>query len=177
MIGTDAILSVISAAVTPVVLVSACGTLTISVNTRQQHLSDLVRANSSESRSEKVSDERRSQLSEQLRLLVRRFALTSFAATSLYGAIACFLATTLVIAASGRAPSARFSAPALALFIFGLSLTVGAAVATVLEVALSRHTMTIELRDLGLPLRKPSRKRSAKPYLPSETLPAAADSD
>lgn len=175
MIGTDAILSVISAAVTPVVLVSACGILTSSVNIRQQHLSDLVRANSAETRSEKVSEERRSQLSEQLRLLVRRFALTSFAATALYGAIACFLATTLVIAASGRAPVGRFSAPALALFIFGLSLTFVAAVATVLEVALSRHTMTIELRDLHLPIKKPSRKRSAKLHLPSKTVPDAAD--
>jgi len=177
MIGTDAILSVISAAVTPVVLVSACGTLTISVNTRQQHLSDLVRANSAESRSEKVSDERRSQLSEQLRLLVRRFALTSFAATGLYGAIACFLATTLVIAASHRASSGSFSVPALALFTFGLSLTLAAAIATVLEVALSRHTMTIELRDLHLPIEKPARLRQSPSALSSETLPDAIETD
>jgi len=177
MIGTDAILSVISAAVTPVVLVSACGTLTISVNARQQNLSALVRAAAAESRGEKVSDERRAQLLEQMRLMVRRFALTSFAATALYGAIVCFLATTLVIAASQRTPGGRFSTPALALFIFGLSLTLSAAVATVLEVALSRHTMTIELRDLHLPLKKPSRKRSAKSHLPHETLPDATHSD
>lgn len=155
MIGTDiSVLSVISAAVTPVVMISACGTLTISVNTRGQHLSDRIRAAAAESRSAQVSDERCGQLREQLAVFSRRFTFTWVASCALYGAMTCFLLTTLCILWTQRRLSQGPLFPVW-FFVLGICLMLGAALFVVLEVALSRRTLQIEMRDLSLPLHKP----------------------
>ncbi len=155
MIGTEiSVLSVISTAVTPVVMVSACGTLTISVNARQQHLSDKIRGAAAEIRSVKTSDERRAQLREQIRVFERRFVCTWLAADALYGAITCFLLTTLFIVWTERRLSQGPLFP-LVFFVLGICLMLAAAMGVVLEVALSRRTLQIEARDLHLPLQKP----------------------
>lgn len=156
MLGTDiSVLSVISAAVTPVVMISACGTLSLSVNSRQQSLSALVRSTSTEIRLASTSRQRRAQLHEQIGVFTRRFTLTWVASCALYGAITCFLLTTLLIVWTQRRLSQGPLAP-LAFFVLGLALMLGAAVCIVLEVALSRRTLQIEIRDLHLPLHQPN---------------------
>lgn len=155
VIGTDiSILSVISAAVTPVVMISACGTLLINVNNRQQSLSSLVRATSTEIRSASVSTERQAQLHEQLVVFNRRFTCTWFSSCALYGASTCLLLTTLLIVWTEHRLSQGPLLP-LVFFVLGLSLMLGAAISSVVEVALSRRTLQIEMRDLDLPLHKP----------------------
>jgi len=162
MIGTESLMAVISTAVTPVVLVSSCGTLAVSVNARQQHLSDRIRGAAAESRSASVSEERRAQLREQIRVFNRRFGFTWLAASALYGAIACFLVTTLWLVWTQRRLGQGPMLP-LIVFVLGLTLMLGAAVCIVLEVALSRRTLQIEMRDLDLPLRKPAAKPEGAP--------------
>lgn len=156
MIGEIPALETISAAVTPVVMMSACGTMTISVNSRQQHLSDKIRAAAAESRTSSVSLERRSQLHEQIAVFNRRFLFSWFAASALYGAIGCFLVTTLGILWTQRRLS--FGEPlVLVFFVLGIVLMLIAAACVIAEVSLSWRTLRLEIRDLDLPLHRSHR--------------------
>lgn len=154
MIGEISALQTISAAVTPMVMISACGTLTISVNSRQQHISDKIRAAAAESRTASVSPERRSQLHEQIAVFHRRFFYSWLAATGLYGAISCFAATTVGILWTQRGLSSG-EPFLLGFFGVGLLLMLGAAFSVIAEVSLSWRTLGLEMRDLGLPLHRP----------------------
>ncbi len=149
----SAVLGTISAAVTPVVMISACGTLTLGVNNRQQNLTTLIREAAKESRAHGVSPERQAQLREQIVIWHRRFYYSWLATCALYGAIGCFLFTTLGIVWAGRRLSA---APFWVLLLFeaGVALMLLASVGVVGEVALSKTTLGIEIRDLSLPLRR-----------------------
>ena len=153
MIGEIPVLESISAAVTPVVMLSACGTLTISVNSRQQHLSDRIRAAAAESRLGSVSAERRAQLGEQLVVFNHRFLCSWLASCALYGAICCFGLTTLVILATQRRLS-QGEPLVFTFFLLGIALMIAAVVCVMGEVALSWRTLRLEMRDLGLPLRR-----------------------
>lgn len=171
MIGETPALQTISAAVTPVVMLSACGTLTLSVNSRQQHLSEKIRASAAESRTNSVAPERRTQLREQIAVFRQRFLFSWLASITLYGAIGCFIATTLGILWTQRG-LASGEPVLLAFFIAGLLLMFAAAFCVVAEVSLSWRTLTLEIRDLDLPLHRPN--WFAKPQDP-ETQPESND--
>lgn len=155
MIGEIPALQTISAAVTPVVMISACGTLTISVNSRQQHLSDKIRAAAAESRSDAASLERRRQLREQIAVLRQRFLYSWFAATGLYVAIVCFVATTIGILWIQRG-LASGEPILLTFFILGLVFMFAAALCVIIEVSHSWRTLNLEVRDLNLPIHRPN---------------------
>ena len=148
-----AVLGTISAAVTPVVMISACGSLTLGVNNRQQNLTTQIREAAKESRAHDVSIERQKQLREQIVIWHRRFYYSYCASCALYGAIVCFLFTTLGILWAQRRLSIS-PTWVLSLFEAGLALMLLASLCVVTEVALSRRTLGIEIRDLELPLRR-----------------------
>ena len=171
MLGEIPALQTISAAVTPVVMISACGTLTISVNSRQQHLSDKIRAAAAESRSDAVSPQRRHQLHEQIAVFRQRFLYSWFAAIALYGAIGCFVATTIGILWTQRGLSSG-EPVLLVCFVAGLLLMFTAACCVVVEVSHSWRTLEIEVRDLNVPIR--SRHSPDKP-IPPDSAPDTED--
>ncbi len=155
MIGEIPALQTISAAVTPVVMLSACGTLTISVNSRQQHLSEKIRAAAAESRTNSVSPQRRTQLHEQIAVFRQRFLFSWLASITLYGAIGCFLATTLGILWTQRGLTSG-EPILLDFFVVGLLLMLTAAFCVVMEVSHSWRTLNLEMRDLNLPIHRPN---------------------
>ncbi|BCM88590.1 hypothetical protein IAD21_00423 [Abditibacteriota bacterium] len=172
MIGEIPALQTISAAVTPVVMLSACGTLTISVNSRQQHLSEKIRASAAESRTNLVSPERRAQLHEQIAVFRQRFLFSWLASITLYGAIGCFLATTLGILWTQRGLSSG-EPVLLAFFVVGLLLMLSASCFVVAEVSYSWRTLDLEMRDLALPLHRPhwfGRRHEEEPQNEPEDL-------
>jgi len=93
-------------------------------------------------------------LHEQIQIWHRRFVCSWLASVALYGAIAFLLATTLGIVWAGRRLS---QAPDWVLLCFaaGLALMFLASFGVVVEVALSKRTLDIEIRDLELPLHQP----------------------
>jgi len=70
-----AFLRIISAAVTPVVMLSACSTLILGINAKHTGLADHIRAAAAEVRGPGMSDARRVQLIGQIQTFHRRFNL------------------------------------------------------------------------------------------------------
>jgi HAMP domain-containing protein len=108
---------VLGAMITPAVLISACGTLTLSTSIRLGRVVDRVRAIGEEVDALDPSgtipyaelDEERRHLSDQLGRLVQRIHLLQTALTSLYTAIGLLVGTSLAIglkSATNRVPEA-----------------------------------------------------------------------
>lgn len=97
-------LSVLSAMITPAVLISACGTLVLSTSTRLGRVVDRVRALSASfeemSQSETPVDlleERRAMIFQQLDMLTTRARLLQRCMTIFYLALGIFVATSVLI--------------------------------------------------------------------------------
>jgi hypothetical protein len=108
-------LEVLSAMITPAVLISASGTLVLSTSVRLARIVDRVRALSrslEESFSgapETVLAARRDEIQQQLGLQTRRGRLIQRALTSFYVALCVFVGTTISIAISAFAPQALWA--------------------------------------------------------------------
>ncbi len=98
-----AALSVLSAMITPAVLISACGTLIFSTSTRLARVVDRVRElsrtieNLSSSEQVDFPEERRAEVERQLSIHARRTRLIQHSLTSLYISLALFVAATVAI--------------------------------------------------------------------------------
>ena len=100
-------LSLLSAMITPAVLISACGTLILSNSLRLGRIIDRVRELSRlleqvcmETRTD-LGEERRAELERQLAAHVQRSRMIQRSLTSFYFALGLFVATTVSIAAVG----------------------------------------------------------------------------
>jgi hypothetical protein len=114
-------LAVLSAMITPAVLISACGLLILSTSARLTRVVDRVRAmitalDALLGRAEDgVVQMRRQHVEGQLELLTRRSRLIQRALTSLYLALGAFVATILAIALTAVLPALGWGPTLLAL--------------------------------------------------------------
>jgi len=95
--------SVLSAMITPAVLISACGTLIFSTSTRLARIVDRVRGLSGDieqlSKDENVDfpEERRIEVDRQIAIHARRGRLIQHSLTSFYVSLSLFVAATVAI--------------------------------------------------------------------------------
>jgi len=118
-------LAVLSAMITPAVLISACGTLVLSTSTRLGRLVDRVR-DLSDRFEQLVKDsnpelqlEKRAMILSQLELSTGRARLLQRTLTSLYVAIGVFVLTTVAIGIVAVAGVVRYSGLPVALGLIG----------------------------------------------------------
>ena len=104
MQGTSEVLGVLSAMITPAVLISACGTLVFSTSNRLARIVDRVRELSrlieEMSRSEEsfdFVDERRAEVERQISIHARRSRFVQHSLTSFYVALSFFVAATVAV--------------------------------------------------------------------------------
>jgi hypothetical protein len=108
-IGADG-LALLSAMITPAVLISACGTLIFSTAARLARVVDRVRTLSRQLEQLYASEqgdfvaERRVEVERQLSLQARRGRLIQRSLTALYVSLGFFVATTLSIGLAGLVP-------------------------------------------------------------------------
>jgi len=152
-----AFLQVISAAVTPVVMLSACSALILGINAKHTGLADRIRAAADEYRRPHATRLRRSQLAGEIAIFRRRFNLAWIAVCLLYGAVIFFILTTLVIVLQQRHPHPLAATP-VTLFVIGVVLMLGAACLEMAELSLAARTLQSGLSDIGVDADAPSNR-------------------
>ncbi len=144
------LLQIVSAAVTPVVLISACAALILGVNNKHTAIADRLRVFAGERRAGCVTPERDHQVAEQIRLFFVRFRLTWISLALLYSAIVAFVVMILIILLDERG---RLHNPgnAIPLFVTAITLVLVAIAMEIWEVALSIDCIEIEIEDVKGP--------------------------
>ena len=135
----------ITAAVTPVVMISANAILIGAINSKHQSMSDRLRALTAEWRHPATSSERRAVITFQLRLFDERLRWVTWSHIVLYVATACFIAMVIAIAVSPALQSV--SGASLGLLIAGVALMFVGIVLELLDLAKARTTVGLEIRD------------------------------
>ena len=140
-------LEVLTAAVTPVVLVSATAILISGINSRYISISDRMRALAHEYRDPNCVEQRRGTIARELLAFQHRIQLVSWAVRALYTAVGAFITDALLI---GATLWREMLAPAtLPLFLFGIVLMMLAIVCQLLELQSSDRTLSIEIGDIA----------------------------
>src|SRR5579862_6452474 len=123
---SSALLQLISAAVTPVVMISACAALILGINNKHSSIADRIRTSLAESRLPGTQAARRKQLGEQIPLFYRRYLFTWASLVALYVAVMVFTLTTLLLVFTQRRVL-TFDSGTLTLFVAGVVLMLAAA--------------------------------------------------
>lgn len=129
-------LGLLSAMITPAVLISACGTLIFSTAARLARVVDRVRTLSRQLEGLYATDqsdfvaERRVEVERQLSLQARRGRLIQRSLTALYGSLGFFVAATLAIGLAGLMPRVPWIPAALGMagtlvLFYGCMLFIG----------------------------------------------------
>lgn len=139
-------LRVVTAAVTPVVMISASAILISGINSKHQALSDRVRGLAAEFRETDTSMVRKENILDQIRLFRRRLRYVAIAHISLYCATACFVAMVMVISFTIRVST--LVAATLPFFMAGVVLLLIAVGFEIRELRMSNETMRLELSDI-----------------------------
>lgn len=118
MSGASEGVALLSAMITPAVLISACGTLIFSTSTRLGRVVDRVRVMSADletlfADSSAAADLRRSEVQAQLALHTRRGRLIQRALTSFYVSLGVFVGATVAIALVAFLPGIGWTPAAL----------------------------------------------------------------
>jgi hypothetical protein len=142
--------SLITSAIAPVVMVSATGLLFMSVQAKNLHLADRLRALAGEYRALTAagSSARSEQIARQLPLFERRIRLSQRALDLLYLALVCFVLTSLLLAATRWLGGLARLAPEAGLFVLGVGFLLAALIAEYLEMRVGLETIAIETEDL-----------------------------
>ena len=144
---TNDSLQVLTAAVTPVVLVSATAILISGTNSRYIAISDRMRALAHEYRDPNCLEQRRSTISQQVLTFRYRIHLISWAVRALYMAVGAFITDALLISATlWRQMLATATLP---LFLLGILLLMLAIVCQLLELQSSNRTISLEISDIA----------------------------
>jgi hypothetical protein len=150
-------LEILSAMITPAVLISASGTLVLSTSVRLARVVDRVRTLSGtleeifNAREDAIVAARRDHIEQQLDLQTRRGRLIQRALTSFYVALCVFVGTTISIAVSAFAPAVAWAPTGLG--IFGMIIMFYGCVLLVRETRLAlvsvdrEMTFVLELRS------------------------------
>jgi len=146
----DGLLSLVQSMVTPAVMISACGLLLLSISNKLARIVDRTRELNSEDRSlaPDVDAVRRLSIRNQIDLLLRRALLLRNACGLLYLAVAVFALTSLCVGLSRAAQ--LFEVLMLVLFVVGLATVVWAGILAYLEIRLSHHAISEEIKELRL---------------------------
>lgn len=157
MLG-DPSLAVLSAMITPAVLISACGALILSTSTRLgravdrvRSLTARVRALAHDARDEEYAQEERRVIVAQMPRLMRRVRLLQRSLTAFYSAVALFVLTSVVIGASAVGGLRTGEVP-IVFGLLGASVLCYGALLLILEARLSLETTLLEmafLREIG----------------------------
>jgi hypothetical protein len=150
-------LTLLSAMITPAVLISACGTLIFSTSTRLARIVDRVRQLSHSFEvlyTESVADfpeERRAEVERQLVLLAGRGRLIQRALTSFYVSLGTFVATTIGIGLAALWPRIALlptllGAAGTVMLFYGCVMLIG-------ETRLSLRSVDLEM-EFALKLRE-----------------------
>ncbi|MBV9266119.1 MAG: DUF2721 domain-containing protein [Acidobacteriaceae bacterium] len=145
MPGNDAV-QVLTAAVTPVVLVSATAILISGINSRYISISDRLRALAHEYRDPACARERRVTIVRELVAFQHRMHLMSWAVRALYAAVAAFIVDAVIISATLWRE--MLAAATLPLFLTGILLILFALTCQLFELRSSDRTIAIELSDI-----------------------------
>lgn len=140
------LLGTITAAVTPVVMISAGAAIILGINQKMTALADRIRLLASEFRSAETSDIRKTAIQRQVRLFDRRFFYAGMANLWTYLSVVCFIATVLEITLASH--SRRWDQFGLGLFAAGIMLLLGAVLTELLEIRTARRTVTLEIDDI-----------------------------
>jgi Protein of unknown function (DUF2721) len=136
----------ISAAVTPVVMISANAILISAISSKHQSMSDRLRALTAEWRNAATPAVRRDAIAEQVRLFDKRLRWITWSHIILYTATACFIAMVIVIAVS---PALNvLSGASLGLLITGVALMFLGILLELLDLAKARTTAGLEVKDV-----------------------------
>jgi hypothetical protein len=144
---TNDAMQVLTAAVTPVVLVSATAILISGTNSRYISISDRMRALAHEYRDPNCMQQRRSTISQELLIFQHRIHLVSWAVRALYMAVGAFIIDALIISATLWRH--MLAAATLPLFLVGILLIMLAIVCQLLELQSSNRTISLEMSDIA----------------------------
>jgi hypothetical protein len=136
----------ISAAVTPVVMISASAILISAISSKHQSMSDRLRALTAEWRNEATPAVRREAIAAQVRLFHERLRWVTWSHIILYMATACFIAMVIVIAVSPALVA--MSGASLELLIAGVALMFFGILLELLDLAKARATVGLEVKDV-----------------------------
>jgi hypothetical protein len=142
---TESPLTLITAAVTPAVMISASAILISGISSKHSSTSDRLRSLTSEHRQPGVSEHRKHAIEKQCALFMRRLRLITIAHLFLYAATGCFAVMVLLISSPGM----RGWAVLLPLFIVAMFLLLGGVVSEMLELRLAMRTLALETVDLS----------------------------
>src|SRR5438270_1299667 len=134
-------MQVLTAAVTPVVLVSATALLLSGTNSRYISISDRMRALAHEYRDANCIEQRRITISREMLTFQHRIHLVSWAVRALYTAVGAFIADALIIGATLWRQ--MLAAATLPFFLLGILLIVLAIVCQLLELQSSNRTISL----------------------------------
>jgi hypothetical protein len=136
----------IAAAVTPAVMVSACGLIALGLDNQVTRMSLRARELAREYRAVEGDSARRELLRRQVAYLDRRHSMYARAVLLDYGALFAFVVTSLLYLAQGLVPVPH----QLPLWTFGLGVAMlgGMAVQAIASMHLARSALTLEVREL-----------------------------
>ncbi|HKP35862.1 MAG TPA: DUF2721 domain-containing protein [Pyrinomonadaceae bacterium] len=152
MEGLSSSLAVLTAMITPAVLISASGTMILSSSTRlgrvvdrTRSLSDRLQEVSSGDAEAEFFEERRAMLYDQLDKLTSRSRLLQRALTSFYLAVGVFVATSVAIGVVSFASGARFGWIPVAMGLIGAFFLFYGSMLLVFEARLALSTTHAEM--------------------------------
>lgn len=157
MDGLSASLAVLTAMITPAVLISASGTMILSSSVRLGRVVDRVRSLSDrlleisrEGHEEEFLEERRAMLFDQLDKLTSRSRLLQRALTSFYLAVGIFVATSVSIGVASFTSTTRFGWIPVAFGLVGASFLFYGSMLLVFEARLALSTTHAEMDFIWL---------------------------
>lgn len=165
----------IQAILAPAVMISACAIILggilgryATINDRLRALNrerlDLIRSSYLQNR-DPLTTERLNQIDRQVPSLLHRLKLAHDAVFALYGAIAVFVTTTLVIALAAKINSDVVATIALVMFLGGMGVLFAGLALTLLEVGLAQRAITYEILQVA----------SLKVFSPETTAPESIE--
>jgi hypothetical protein len=151
----------ITAAVTPAVMVSACGLIALGLDNQISRMGLRLRELAREHRDEGVLPDRRATVARQVAVLDRRHGLYFRALILNYGALFAFVVTSLLWLAQGVVPLP----PELPLIVFAMGLVMLAALSVLVVAAihLARRTIESEAAEVVGPHRERPQRAGAEP--------------
>jgi hypothetical protein len=135
----------LTAAVAPVVMVSAAGLLFNGVQTKNLHLSDRIRSLAAEHRDPATTPERQAQLLAQLPLFDKRIRLSQRSLEMIYVAILCFVVTSLLLASALWIGPPALPIVVTLIFLGGVAALTLALCLEFVEMWISLQTINIEM--------------------------------
>jgi uncharacterized protein DUF2721 len=139
----------LTTAVAPVVMVSAAGLLFNGVQTKNLHLSDRIRGLLAEWRDADTDPARRRQIVTELVFFRRRIRLSQWSLEMIYGAIVCFVVTSLLLASSLWIGPRVLPIVITSIFVVGVALLIVALMLEFVEMWISLRTIEIEISTLS----------------------------